>query len=158
MKSATLVLPYPVSANRYWATRVIKPKGGGASMAMTYVTPEAKEYKAKVAAIARAAGVIAPISGRVRIEIWLFPNRPQDWAKRQRQLGANWDDDVRCIDLGNAEKVLSDALKDVVMGDDKWVRQFIIQRMPPDGRPARVVVRISQIETQQPQGNLLEEQ
>lgn len=154
MNSITLVLPYPVSANRYWATRTVTPRGGK-PMAMTYVTPEAKAFKADVARAALSAGVCAPMLGRVRLEIWLYPNRPQDWQKRQRTLGATWDDTIRCIDLGNAEKVLSDALKDIVMEDDRFIRQISSQRMEPDDKPARVVVRITQMETPQPQAALI---
>ena len=40
----TLTLPYPISANRYWASRVITPRGGR-PMAVTYVTAEAKDFK-----------------------------------------------------------------------------------------------------------------
>lgn len=154
MNTITLVLPYPVSANRYWSTRTVTPKGGR-PMAMTYVTPAAKEFKAAVERIARAAGVRAPILGRYRLEIWLYPHRPLDWKARMRKHGAAWDDTVQCIDLGNAEKVLSDALKDVVTEDDKMARQITSQRMEPDDKPARVVVRITQIDVPQPQGDLL---
>jgi crossover junction endodeoxyribonuclease RusA len=150
----TLTLPYPVSANRYWATRVVKPKGRPA-MAITYVTPEANEYKARVQAIALSAGIDKPLLGRVKLDIWLFPNRPQDWQTRQRKLGAEWDNNVMCIDLDNANKVLLDALKDVAFEDDKRVFQLLAQRMEPDERGARVVVRISPIVATQPQGALL---
>lgn len=150
MKPIILVLPYPVSANRYWATRVVTPKGKRA-MAMTYVTPEAKQYKRDVERIARAAGVLRPILGRVQLDIRLYPHRPQDWQKRQRQQGAAWDDSVQCIDLGNAEKVLSDALKDIVMEDDKWIRKIVSERMEPDEHGARVVVRVMALAVEQPQ-------
>lgn len=143
MNSITLSLPYPISANRYWATRVVTPKGKK-PMALTYVTPEAKEFKAEVGRIAAAAGA-GVITGRVQLEIWLYPHRPLDWEKRMRLHGPSWDDTVQCIDLGNAEKVVSDALKDVVMEDDKWFRRIMSQRMVPDGRPARVVVRVSEV-------------
>ena len=149
MNSITLTLPYPISANRYWATRTVTPKGGRA-MALTYVTPEAKAFKEQVQLLARAAGVRAPILGRVQLEIKLYPHRPLDWQKRMRLAGAAWDDSVQCIDLGNAEKVLSDALKDVVMEDDKWIRRIVSERMEPDGQ-ARVVVTITAIATDQPQ-------
>lgn len=149
MRSITLVLPYPISANRYWATRTVAPAGKRA-MAMTYVTPEAKAFKAQVLQLARAAGVVQPITGRVQLEIKLYPHRPLDWQKRQRQAGAAWDDTVQCIDLGNAEKVLSDALKDVVMEDDKWIRRIVSERMEPDGE-ARVVVTVTALATPQPQ-------
>ncbi len=151
MKQITLTLPYPVSANVYWRTRV------AGKLAMTYVSAEAKAYKRQVLAIVRAAGVVAPISGRVQVEIWLYPHRPQDWQKRQRQLGAAWDDGVRSIDLDNANKVLLDSLKDLVIEDDAWVRRLASQRMEPDAGGARVVVRITVIESKPPQGELLEQ-
>lgn len=125
-------------------------------MSMTYVTPEAKAFKADVLRLARAAGIQAPITGRVTLEIWLYPHRPLDYKTRQRKLGAAWDDTVQCIDLGNAEKVISDALKDVVMDDDKWIRRIASMRMEPDDKPARVIVRITSIEAPKPQGELLE--
>lgn len=147
----TLSLPYPVSANVYWRTSV---RGQFAS---TYVSGEAKKYKAQVLALARAAGVRTPIKGRVQLEIWLYPNRPMDWKKRQRDHGAAWDDTVRSIDLDNANKVLLDSLKDVVIEDDAWVRRIASQRMEPDEHGARVVVRVTAIETPAPQGELLEQ-
>jgi crossover junction endodeoxyribonuclease RusA len=149
MKSITLTLPYPISANRYWATRVVTPKGGRA-LSMTYVTPEAKAFKAQVAALARAAGITAPITGRVQLDIQLYPHRPLDWQKRMRAAGAAWDDTVMCIDIDNANKVLLDALKDVAIDDDKWVRRLTAERMEPDGE-ARVVVTITAMATAQPQ-------
>jgi crossover junction endodeoxyribonuclease RusA len=150
----TLTLPYPISANRYWATRVVTPKGGRA-MAMTYVTPEAKQFKQSVAWLAAAAGVRAPIVGRVAIAYTLFPNRPQDWQARMRKLGASWDDGVMCMDLDNANKVLLDALKGVVIEDDKWVRRIEATRAEPDGE-ARLVVTITALQVDQPQASLLE--
>lgn len=154
MNSITLTLPYPISANRYWATRTVKVKATGKMMAMTYVTPEAKAFKDQVQQLARAAGVTRPITGRVQLDIKLYPHRPLDWQKRQRQAGAAWDDSVQCIDLGNAEKVLSDALKDVVMDDDKWIRRIVSERMEPDGE-ARVVVTVSAMQVEQPQAELI---
>jgi crossover junction endodeoxyribonuclease RusA len=49
---------------------------------------------------------------------------------------------VRCIDLGNAEKVLSDALQGIVYDDDKRIWAMHKARMEPDGGPARVVLAI----------------
>jgi crossover junction endodeoxyribonuclease RusA len=91
--------------------------------------------------MAKAAGVLAPITGRVSIDVKLYPNRPQDFKKRQRDHGDAWDDTVMCIDLDNANKVLLDALKGVAIEDDKWVRSMTAERMEPDGE-ARVVVTI----------------
>lgn len=155
MKTVCLSLPYPISANAYWGTRVITPKGGR-PMSITYVTHEAREYKKTVEQLARAAGIREPITGRVMLEIWLYPGRPLDWQTRQRKLGAHWDTDVRCIDLDNANKVLLDALKDIVMADDKFVFKIASQRMEPDAVGARTVVRITKIEVPVLQGELAE--
>jgi crossover junction endodeoxyribonuclease RusA len=156
MQPITLTLPYPISANRYWATRTVPAKGARKAMAMTYVTPEAKAFKATVEAIVAAAGVRRPLPGRVHIEVQLYPHRPLDWQARQRKLGAAWDDGVQCLDLDNANKVLLDSLKDVAIEDDKWVRRLTSERMEPDGE-ARVVVTITAIPTVQPQSGLFAE-
>lgn len=137
----TLTLPYPISANRYWATRVIKRKGAKFASAMTYVTPEAEQYKEDVAKRALAAGIRQPIEGRIEFHVKLYPQRPQDWARRSSKNPDGWDDDVRCIDLGNCEKVLSDALNGIAWVDDKQHRRIILERCEPDGE-ARVVVTI----------------
>ena len=156
MNQITLTLPYPISANRYWATRTVPAKGARKAMALTYVTPEAKAYKAEVEALCVAAGVRRPLPGRVRIDVQLYPHRPVDWQARQRKLGAAWDDGVQCLDLDNANKVLLDALKDVAIEDDKWVRRLTSERMEPDGE-ARVVVTITAMPVAQPQADLLGE-
>ncbi len=125
----TIVLPYPVSANRYWQTRVIRK--GTTSMAMTYVSTEAKAFKERVGWLAKAAGVRSPIAGRVAIAYTLHPHRPQDWARRAKRDPMAWDDTVQCIDLDNAQKVLLDALKGVAIEDDRWVRSINAQRGEP---------------------------
>lgn len=140
-----LVLPYPISANRYWATRVIKSRETGRYMAMTYITPEARDYKNQVAALAKAAGLCAPLVGRVELHLWLYPHRPQDWRTRQRKHGVAWDDTVQCIDLGNAEKVLADALQGIAFTDDRWIWRQSKRRMEPDEHGARVQVRIKPV-------------
>jgi crossover junction endodeoxyribonuclease RusA len=144
MNSITVTLPPPVSANVYWRTRVVK------NMAMTYVSKEAKDFKAQVLQLLRAAGVDEPFPGRVAVSLQLYPHRPLDWQTRQRKLGANWDDGVRSIDLDNSIKVTLDAMKGVAFVDDVWVRQIAAERMEPDGE-ARVVVTITAMATTQPQ-------
>lgn len=143
----TLNLPYPISANRYWRSFV--PRGH--QRAIVTLSDEAKAYKERVNLMAWQQGVRAPIDGRVRVHIQLYPQRPQDWAKRARKDPLNWDDTVQCIDLDNARKVLYDALKDVAFGDDKWIRADSAERMEPDEHGARVVVTISPIVVLQPQ-------
>lgn len=135
-----LTLPYPVSANVYWRSFV--PRGH--SRANVTLSDEAKDYKAMVGRLVRAAGVVRPIAGRVAITVRLYPARPQDWARRARKDPAGWDDDVRCIDLDNANKVLLDSLKGWAIEDDRWVRRIVSERMEPDGE-ARVVVTIEQL-------------
>lgn len=148
----TIALPYPISSNRYWRSRVVKPKAGPAIVS-TYVSPEAKAYKEEVGWICRAAGIRTPLAGRIAIAYTLYPRRPQDWQTRQRKFGDAWQDTVQCIDLDNAQKVLLDALKGIVFEDDVWVRRIIAERAEPDGE-ARIVVSITQIAAEQPQVEL----
>jgi crossover junction endodeoxyribonuclease RusA len=148
MNTITLTLPYPISANRYW-----RPVPIGKHITIV-PTKEAKQYRKDVAALCIAAGVTL-ITGRVKVDILLYPHRPLDWKTRQRKLGASWDDTVQCIDLDNARKVLYDSLKGVAMEDDKWVREETGKRMEPDALPARVVVTVTAIATAQPQMGLL---
>jgi crossover junction endodeoxyribonuclease RusA len=148
-----LTLPYPISANRYWATRVIKAKATGKYMAMTYVTPEAQAYREQCAWAASRV-IREPFPWRVQVELQLYPNRPQDWERRARKDPQRWDDTVQCIDLGNAEKVLSDALQGIVFLDDKWLWDIHKRRMEPDGE-GRVVLRVRPIVLASTQADLL---
>lgn len=158
MSTVILVLPYPVSANRYWQTRVMKAKSAaGRPMATTFLSADAKKYKKEVARLAKEAGVVAPIAGRVQIDIRLFPNRPQDWKTRMRKLGAAWDDSVSSIDLDNATKVTLDALKGIALEDDKWVRCLTSKRMEPDAHGPRLVVRVQSLQVEQTQLALAQE-
>lgn len=131
-----LTLPYPVSANRYW--RVVSNPG----RVMMVPTKEAKAYKEEVGAIARRAGLATPMTCRVELWLRLYPARPQDWAKRAALDPQGWDDSVRCIDLGNAEKVLGDALQGIVIVNDRQIWAMHKERMEPDGGEARVLVAI----------------
>lgn len=143
----TLTLPYPISANRYWETRVMRAKATGRMAAMTYVSPAARQYKEQVAWLAHAAGVRRPLAGRVAVAFTLHPRRPLDWQRRERKAPANWDDSVQCIDLDNAQKVLLDALKGIVFEDDCWVRCITAVRGEPvDG--GQLVVTITPWEPQ----------
>lgn len=144
-----LTLPYPISANRYW-----RPVKLGTHISIV-PTLEARAYREEVALMAKAAGVRKPLEGRIAVQVQLYPQRPRDWAKRAAKDPRTWDDDVRCIDLGNAEKVLSDALNGVAWVDDKQLRRILLERMEPDG-PARVVLTITKLALpQSAQGELL---
>jgi crossover junction endodeoxyribonuclease RusA len=107
-KETKLKLPYPVSANIYWRTRVITPRGGK-PMAMTYVSQEAKSYKSIVAWTARAAGA-KPVTVPIKLEICLCPKRNKGGEASKVRL-----------DLSNCIKVLEDALNGVAYADDKQV-------------------------------------
>lgn len=146
LQPITLVLPYPISANRYWRTYM--PRGFKAPV--TTISQEAKAYKSDVQWLAKAAGIRGPIKGRVAVSYTLYPKRPQDWEKRVRVSPDSWDDTVQCIDLDNAQKVLFDALKGVVIEDDKWVRKIEAIRAEPDGE-ARLIVTITPIPAASPQ-------
>lgn len=152
----TLILPYPVSANVYW--RTFMPKGFKAPV--TTLSKEAKEYKAECERIAILAGITSTIPGRVIVDVLLFPHRPQDWEKRIRTLGNEWDNGVQAIDLDNANKVIMDALKNVVFEDDSLVWELHGYRMTPDEHGKRAQVTISKyitegIENEQTQHSLL---
>lgn len=136
---ATLTLQYPISANRYW--RAVKLGKGEAARVAMVPTKEAKAYKDDVAWRAQIAR-IAPITGRVDLTLRLFPARPQDWAKRAAKNPDSWDDDVRSLDLGNCEKVISDALNGIAWIDDKQHHRITLERMEPDEKGARVEVTI----------------
>lgn len=149
----TVTLPYPLSANRYWASRVAKVKGK--PMPIVYVTSEAQAYKKDVAWRAQLAGIPRPLVGRVQVHVQLYPHRPLDWQARQRKHGQAWDDTVQCLDLDNCRKVLYDALKGVAFEDDKWVRKDSAERMEPDEHGARVVVTIRPLMGEPVQKDLL---
>jgi crossover junction endodeoxyribonuclease RusA len=144
-----LTLPYPISSNRYW-----HPVKIGAHISIV-PTKEAKAFIKTVACLAHQQGVRRPIAGRVAVSLQLYPHRPQDWAKRQRQHGAAWDDTVQCMDLTNAEKVLLDALNGVAYEDDKRIFRYSAERMEPDGE-ARVVITITPLAMPVVQADLLE--
>lgn len=156
-----LELPPPISANDYWGTRVIKVQGRWTPT--VYVTHEASDYRKCVAEIAQACGV-KPIEGRVSVHVQVYPHRPLDYERRQRKLGAAWEDGngrdvpaLKCQDLDNSNKVLLDALKGIAFGDDRWVWRLSSERMEPDGDRARVVVTVERIQVAQPQLALLGE-
>lgn len=144
-----LTLPMPISSNRYW-----HPVKLGKHISIV-PTKEAKQYRVDMANMARVAGVKAPILGRIKVEIWMYPHRPLDWQKRMQKHGELWDDSVRALDLDNITKTLLDSLKGVCFEDDDRVFQLVSQRMEPDDKGARVVVRITPIKPENKQEVLL---
>ncbi len=144
-----LTLPYPLSANKYWRPVTINGH-------VTIVpTKEAKAWKESAAWRAKAQGLRAPILGRVSVFIALYPQRPQDWAKRVAKDPLFWDDTVRCLDLDNAKKVLYDALEGVAFTNDSRVFIDGGERMEPDGEARMVVTITPYVREVNPQADLL---
>lgn len=137
-----VTLPYPISANVYWRSRIVTPKGG-APFVSTYVSKEAKEFKETVGWLLRAAGVRSVLPGRMHVDIKLYPHRPLDYKKRMRDHGDLWDDTVQRLDLDNCRKVVNDALKEIAIEDDKCIFKDSGEVMEPDGREACLVVTIT---------------
>lgn len=138
-----MTLPYPISANAYWATRIIPAGPGRKAMASIYATHEARQFKEEIGWRVKAYGLVTPYPGRMSIGLKLYPARPQDWQKRMRADPLCWDDNVRCLDVDNARKVLYDAFKDVLYVDDKQIFRDAAERMEPDGRQPCVVVTVT---------------
>lgn len=127
-----LILPYPVSANRYWRSFV--PRGH--KRAIVVVSDEAKAYKSEVGWMAKAQGCKLM---RSLIEL------------RMKLVPANG----VCMDLDNALKVTIDALKGIAYVDDKQVYRIVADRAEPDGK-ARLEVEI--LEMVPPQAALFREE
>ena len=120
-----LVLPYPVSANRYWRTVVAQRRDGPKKpRALTFVSDEAKSYKTECAWRAKEAGFRVPMAGAVELRMRLVPKNRI------------------CMDLDNALKVSIDALKGIVYADDAQVFKIVAERADPDPAGARLEVEI----------------
>jgi crossover junction endodeoxyribonuclease RusA len=145
--AVTVRLPYPVSANAYWHSRVFTPKDGphkDRQIVSTYPTHEATRYKRAVRQMLLAAGMRKPIEGRVRVDIQLHPHCPQDWRTRERKDPLWWADTVQRLDIDNANKVLLDALKGAAIVDDDQVWELTGKVMEPKADVQEcVVLRIS---------------
>lgn len=115
-----LILPYPVSANRYWRTIVAKKQ----QRAITFVSDEAKKYKEECGWLAKRAGFRAPLAGAVELRIRLVPKNRV------------------CMDLDNCLKVTIDALKGIVYADDAQVFKITAERADPDPAGARLEVEV----------------
>lgn len=106
-----IVLPYPVSANRYWRNFRGRMVRSAAAVA----------YREEVAEIATRHCVTLH-DGPVRVTLRLLPPMPQDWAKRLKKLGPCESVlGLRRLDLDNAMKVALDALQGVAYHNDKQI-------------------------------------
>jgi crossover junction endodeoxyribonuclease RusA len=150
-------LPAPISANRYWRTRVMIPPKGSTMppTAQTYVSSEAKTFKESVAWLMAHQGVRRVITGRVQVDLRLLPHCPKDWKTRARKDPLYWADTVGRIDLDNAMKVVLDALKGVAIEDDVQVwRSFSEVLEPQEGEDECCILQLSRLVRENPQGGL----
>lgn len=109
----TLRLPYPISANKYWRTRVV------GKVAMTYVSPEAQAFKQQAALLAKCAGVKVKDCA-MQISLTLHP-----------KLTKAGESSKVCLDIDNCIKVMLDAFNGVAWVDDKQVRRLVAQYGEP---------------------------
>jgi crossover junction endodeoxyribonuclease RusA len=119
-----MMLPYPISTNRYW-----RNFGG-----RTVRSAEAMAYKDEVGWIAKKEKLDL-LTGPVSVEMTLHPPAPKDWEKRQKK-DYQWALKVRRIDLDNAQKVVLDALQGIAYVNDSQITSLSIslgQPFFPDG-------------------------
>ena len=132
-----LVLPYPVSANRYWRSFV--PKGW--TRAVVHLSDDAKAYKNAVGWIAKQAGFKSPTDKPIEIgKIILVPP-----ATRMRKAAGS-DELVEVkngtvLNLDNALKVTIDALNEIVYVDDEQIKRIRgpIEYGEPQGKGALII-------------------
>ena len=97
-----IILPYPISTNRYWRT----------FRGMTVVSKEAKAYKKQVTQIAQLSGCIKH-NGNVSIDITLYPKCNKDGSTN-----------AKVMDLDSCLKVVLDALQGVAYDNDKQIKRI----------------------------------
>lgn len=110
-----MMLPYPISANRYW--RTFRGRNVRSSEAMA--------YKAEVQEIA-AECMTSILEGCVSVKLVLHPVLPQDAARRAKK-DPRWGLSVRRIDIDNAQKVALDALQGIAYHNDRQITNLSIR-------------------------------
>jgi crossover junction endodeoxyribonuclease RusA len=125
-----LSLPWPISINAYWKSRVIKVNG--TPMASTYVTERGKQFQKNVlAAVIDQLGQHSPLHGRLCVVMRFY----QPTARK--------------CDISNHVKTTEDALtKAGVWVDDEQIDEEHLYRRPIDRVNPRVEVDISKIGTE----------
>lgn len=114
-----MMLPYPVSANRYW--RNFRGR-------MTR-SVEAMAYREQVQEIA-AECLTECLQGCVSVRLVLHPKKPKDWDRRLKK-------DPRAVltlgrmDLDNAQKVALDALQGIGFTNDRQITSLLIRLGEP---------------------------
>ena len=113
-----ITLPPPPSANVYWRTRL--SYGSKKPRAVTYRSPEANAYAARVRTLGQLARLV-PFTGEVVVVI--------DWYR-----------DRRAGDVDNRIKPLLDALQGLAFVNDNQVRRVVATRYQAE--QARVDVTV----------------
>lgn len=114
-----MMLPYPVSGNRYW--RNFRGRMTRSS--------EALAYRDEVQAIASEC-LTTCLQGCVEVKLVLHPRMPKDWARRLRR-------DPHAVllvsrmDLDNAQKVALDALQGIAFSNDRQITSLSIRLGQP---------------------------
>ncbi|HGM0383540.1 RusA family crossover junction endodeoxyribonuclease [Neisseria gonorrhoeae] len=127
MRVIRLILPYPVSANRYWriwGNRAVR-------------SAEAAAYRETVRRIAQGAGAM-PSEGAVAVYVRLIP-------KANKDGGAN----KTVIDLDNALKVTLDALQGVAYHNDRQVRRIAAEYGGEPVAGGGLAVEVGELEMEQ---------
>jgi crossover junction endodeoxyribonuclease RusA len=110
-----LVLPYPVSANRYWRSFAYIDKATRKPRSVTVPSDEAKAYKRAVGWIAKGAGC-RPSQRAMALVLTLCPRMNKDGSASGTVL-----------DLTNCVKVAEDALQGIVYENDKQVQDLRVR-------------------------------
>lgn len=119
-----LILPYPVSANRYW--RIWRNRAVRSA--------EAAAYKETVRRIAQEAGAM-PSEGFVAVRLRLIPKANKDGSANKT-----------VIDLDNALKVALDALQGVAYHNDRQVRRIAAEYGSEPKQGGGLAVEIEELE------------
>jgi crossover junction endodeoxyribonuclease RusA len=124
-RTINLTLPYPPSSNRYWRSRVVRLKTTGKYAAITYLSEEAKDFKAKVAE--RYQGMQKPLLGDVAVTVKVFRK-------------------IKAGDYHNRLKVLFDALEGIAYINDSQIVEEHSFRFDSPTNP-RVEIEIRELNT-----------
>jgi len=114
-----MMLPYPVSGNRYWRHY----------RGMTVRSKEAMEYRAEVYDIASEC-LSECLQGCVSVSLVLHPKMPKDWVRRLKK-DPHAVLSVGRMDLDNAQKVALDALQGIAFTNDRQVTSLSIRLGQP---------------------------
>ena len=126
-----LVLPWPISINAYWKSRILE-RCSAPPIVSTYVTAAGVKFQKQViAAVIEQLGQHSPLHGRLNVSMRFY----QPTARK--------------CDISNYVKTTEDALtKAGVWIDDEQIDEEHIYRMPIDRVNPRAEVDIREIGTE----------